>query len=174
MAGGRKFFGCSSHTSPKIKPINSFSGNFQYSFTFIQRRNERKVLEGKYEEQLKIAIDDTEHMFRTTGDKILHRDSKSTAINFQRSTKKDVSPKKHTLRGPGKKYTSGSEKTKKAEEEGTICPSKPEIRKVESEKDDSDFECYNKSGTHRHRQKIHRRMTGTDITTEQIGRRRNR
>ena len=38
---------------------------------------------------------------------------------------------------------SASEKAKKTKEERTI--SKPKIRKVESDDDDSDFECYNKS-----------------------------
>ena len=39
------------------------------------------------------------------------------------------------------------EKTKKAEEEGTMSASKPKVRRVESDEDDSHFECYNKSDT---------------------------
>ena len=41
---------------------------------------------------------------------------------------------------------STTEKAKEAEEERTISASKPKVRKVESDEDDSDFECYTKSG----------------------------
>ena len=37
-----------------------------------------------------------------------------------------------------------SEKTKKAEEEGTISASKRKVRTVESNEDNSDFACYKK------------------------------
>ena len=68
----------------------------------------------------------------------------SRLFKFQRWTNKDVSPKKHTLRGPGGKYVSASEIPQKMEER-TISMSKPKVRKVESAEDDCDFECYSKS-----------------------------
>ena len=102
-------------------------------------------MEGKFKQQPKIAIDGTEHALHTTDNNILHRKFISTPPKFQRSPKKDVSPKKHALRGPGGKYVSASEKAKNVEEEGTILASKPKVRKVESDEDGSDFECYNKS-----------------------------
>ena len=52
---------------------------------------------------------------------------------------------KSTLRGPGGIYVNASEKTKKAEKGGTISASQPKVQKVESNEEDSDFDCYNKS-----------------------------
>ena len=51
---------------------------------------------------------------------------------------------KSTQRGPGGKYMNASEKAKKAEE-GTISASKPKVQKMDSDEDESSFECYNKS-----------------------------
>ena len=99
----------------------------------------------KYEEQQKIAIDGTEHTALTADNKVLHRKLISTPPNFQKSPKKDVSPKKDTLRGHNGKNMSASEKPRKAEEEGTISTSKPKVRKVESDEYDSYFESYIKS-----------------------------
>ena len=101
-------------------------------------------MERMYKEQPTIAIDGTEHMFRTKDKKIIYQKLISTPLKFQKSPKKDISLKKHTLRGPGGKYMSASEKAKKTEEERTISASKPKFRKVESE-DQSDIECYSKS-----------------------------
>ena len=58
---------------------------------------------------------------------------------------KDVSPKKHTLRGLGGNYMTASEKSKKAEKGRTISLFKPKVPNVESDEDDSNFECCNKS-----------------------------
>ena len=65
-------------------------------------------------------------------------------MKFQTLPEKDKSLIKHQLRGPCGEYMSTSEKTKKTEE-GMISESKPEVWKVESDKEDSDFECYNNS-----------------------------
>ena len=92
-----------------------------------------------------MAVHGSQHTVRTSDKKILHRKLISTTLKFQRSPKKDVSPKNHKLRGLGGEYMSASGKTKKTEEEGTISASKPKVRKVESIEDNSDFECYKKS-----------------------------
>ena len=94
----RKIPCCSSHKSSKTNPIKTVSGNLQYPYTFLEKSE--KITEMKYEEQPKNAVD--EHTVRTT-DKILHRKLMSTPFNFQRWPKKDVSPKQHTLWGPGGK-----------------------------------------------------------------------
>ena len=145
MARKRKIPCCSSHNSPKGTPMRTVSGNFQYPYTFSQKSNQKKSLEGKSNEQPKIAIDGTEQTVRTTDNKILHRKLISRPLKFQKSPKKDISPKKHTLRRPGREYMSASENAKKAKEEGTISTAKPKVRKVESDEDKSGFEGYNKS-----------------------------
>ena len=73
MAKKRKFPCSSSHKSPKRKPIRPVSGNFQYLYTFLEKRNHKKSLEGMYKEQQRNTIDGTEHTIRTTDKKILHR-----------------------------------------------------------------------------------------------------
>ena len=107
---------------------------------------------------MKIAVDGTEHTVCTTNDNILHRKLESTPLRFHRSAGKDVSPKKHTLSGPGRKNLNVSEKAQKNEER-TISASKSKIRKVESNENESDFDCYNKkqqeARTCRHRQRSH-------------------
>ena len=55
-----------------------------------------------------------------------------------------MSPNKHQLRDPIGKYVSASEKTRKMEEV-IISESEPKVQKVESDKEDSDCECYDKS-----------------------------
>ena len=67
--------------------------------------------------QPKIAVDCTEHMVRTTDNKILHRKLISTPPKFQRLPKKDVSPNKPTLSGLSGKDVSASEKAQKVEEQ---------------------------------------------------------
>ena len=57
----------------------------------------------------------------------------------------DFSPSKHKLGGPGRKYVIGSERTQLMEE-GIIHESRPKVRKVDSDGEDSDFECYDQSG----------------------------
>ena len=49
------------------------------------------------------------------------------------------------MRASSEKYESDSEKAQKLEEV-TISASKPNVWKVESDEDDSNFECYNKFG----------------------------
>ena len=136
---------CSSHKSLRTKPIKPLSGNFQYPYTILERRNEREYWKENTRKCQKSPIDGTEPAVPST-DKKNHFGNKlvSTPRNFQRSPEKDFSPKKHTLRGPGGKCVSASEKAQKVEE-GTICASKPQIRKEESDEDNSDFDCYNKS-----------------------------
>ena len=55
-----------------------------------------------------------------------------------------MSPNKHKLRVPGGKYVSASEGAQLMEE-GIISEPKSKIRKVESDKQESDFDCYDKS-----------------------------
>ena len=52
-----------------------------------------------------------------------------------------MSPIKHQLRGPSGKYVSASEKARKVEE-GLTSETKPKVLKIESDKEDSDLECY--------------------------------
>ena len=101
-------------------------------------------MEGKYKEQLTIAVDGTEHTVRTADNKSLHLNSISTPIEFERSPVKDLSPNKHKQRGPRKKYASASQRTRLMQEV-LICDSKPKVRKVDSDEEDSDFECYDRS-----------------------------
>ena len=58
------------------------------------------------------------------------------------SLKKDMSLNKHQLSGPSGKYEP-SQKAQKLEE-GIISQSKLDVWKVDSDKKDSDFECYDK------------------------------
>ena len=55
-----------------------------------------------------------------------------------------MSPIGQKLRGPGGKYVSASERAQMMEE-GVISESKLRVRKVESDEEGSDFECYDKS-----------------------------
>ena len=66
-----------------------------------------------------------------------------TPIELHRSPKSDTSPNKHELRGLGGKYFSTSEKAQMVEE-GIISESKPKVRNLESDEEDSDFDCYDK------------------------------
>ena len=54
-----------------------------------------------------------------------------------------MSPNKHRLRGPRGKYVSASEKTGLIEE-GIISKSKPKVRKVDLEEEDSHSNCYDR------------------------------
>ena len=65
-------------------------------------------------------------------------------IELQRSPKKDLSSNKHKLRGPGAKYVSASKRARMMEK-GTISESEPIVRKVESDEEDSDLDCSDKS-----------------------------
>ena len=76
--------------------------------------------------------------------KILHRKLISTQRKLQRSPRIDVPLIKHTLKGPGGKDVSASEKARKVEDRA-ISASKLNVWKVESNEEDSCFECYNKS-----------------------------
>ena len=61
-------------------------------------------------------------------------------LKFRDHQKKMFHEKKRTLRGPGGKYLSASERTMKVEGGRTMSTLKPEIRKVESDEDKSDIE----------------------------------
>ena len=102
MARKKQIPYCSSHRSPRKKPVKLVSANFQYSLTFLGQKNQ-KSLEGKYKEQPKMAIDGMKHTVRTTDNSILHRKLLSAPIKLQKSPKKDVPPKKIQLREPGGK-----------------------------------------------------------------------
>ena len=132
------------------KPINLVSGNFQYRYTFLEKRNQKKSLEKKYKEQPIIAVNGTEHTVRTTGKETFHQKLISTPLNFQRSPKKDV--------WAGGKCVSASEKSKKVEK-GTISASKSKFQKVESDEDDNNFECYKISDGKRVHVDIHKDVT---------------
>ena len=56
----------------------------------------------------------------------------------------ETSPIKHQLRGLSGNYESASARERK-QKEGIIPKFNPKVRKVESEDEDSNFECYNKS-----------------------------
>ena len=139
-----KLFWGSFHKPPKRKPIKLVSGNFQYPYTILERRSQKKSLQMKYKEQSENAVDGTEYTARSASDTVLHWKLRSAPSKIQRSPKMDVWPSKHQLRGPSGKYVSASEKARK-EEERTVSASKAKVRKVESEKEDSGFEYYNKS-----------------------------
>ena len=111
---------------------------------FLKKAKQKRSLERKYEEQPRIAVDGTEHTVRSADKKILHRKLVSTPIASQRSPKKDLFPNMHKLRGLGVKYVSASERTRLMEE-GIISESKPKVRKVNSDEEDNDFECYDTS-----------------------------
>ena len=64
MARKRKTLCCRSHKSPKRRPVKPVSGNFNIDVHFL-KSNQKKSLEGKYKEQPRIAVDDTEHTVRT-------------------------------------------------------------------------------------------------------------
>ena len=55
-----------------------------------------------------------------------------------------MSPKKLQQRGPGRKNVSTSEKARK-QDEGIFSAFKPKVQKVESDEENSDFECFDKS-----------------------------
>ena len=55
----------------KDMPVKSFSGNFQYPYTFSGQEDQKDSLEGKHKERAKVAKDDTEHTIRTADKRIL-------------------------------------------------------------------------------------------------------
>ena len=134
-------------------------------------------MEVKYEEKPKFAVDGTIKRSVQQTIKLYTGNYNGTSLKFLRSPNKDVSPKNQTLRGPGGKYVSASQREKQKAEgtTRTTSASKPKVRKVESDEDNSDFECYIKSdGKQVHvdiDKRSHRRRTGTRNTTEKIGRR---
>ena len=98
----------------------------------------------KDNEQPRIAIDGTKHTVRTADNKSLHRKLISSPIDSQRSPKNNLSPNKHKLRGPGGKYVSASERTGLMVE-GINSESRPNVWKMDSDAEDSNFECYDRS-----------------------------
>ena len=93
MARKRKIPFCASHKSPKRRPVKPVSGNFPYPYTFFEKRNQKISLGEKNEEQPRIAVDGTEHTVRTAYNEISQQKLLSTPVEFQRSPKKDLSPK---------------------------------------------------------------------------------
>ena len=130
-------------------------------------------MEGKFKEQPRFAVDGTEDTVRTADRKVSHRNLLSTLIEFQRSPKKDLSSNKHKLRWPGGKYVIASEEARLLEE-GITSESKPKVGKVDSDEEDSDFECYDRSEGKQYlstsTKKNRGRQTNTGTATEQIGR----
>ena len=98
-----------------------------------------KIIGREYKEQPRIAVDGTEHKVRTADNKFFHGKLISTPIEFQRSPKKDLSPNKHNLRGPGGggKYVSASERTRLLDKR-IFSESRRKVRKVASDDKDSD------------------------------------
>ena len=101
MARKRKTPCCASHQSSKRRPVKPVSKNFPYPYTFFAKRNQTESLEPKNKKQPRIAVDGTEHTVRTVDNKNFERKIISTPSEFQRSPKKDLSPRKYNLRGPG-------------------------------------------------------------------------
>ena len=83
-----------SHKSPKRKLVKPVSGNFQNPLTSFEKRNHKKSMERKNEERPKIAVSCTEKTVRTAVNKIFHRELLPTSSDLQRSSEKDLSPKK--------------------------------------------------------------------------------
>ena len=87
-----------------------------------------------------MTVSDTQSVEQT----ILHRTLSKTPSNIQQSPKKDMSPNEHQMRGPSGKYVSASEKARKTGGRDIFRISrKATVLKVESDEEDSDFECYN-------------------------------
>ena len=110
----------------------------------MRKKIRKKLLEGKHKSQAKTAVDVTKQMIRTAFIENLHRKFLSKPVEYQRSPKKAMSPNEHKLRGPGGKYVNASERARFMEE-GIISQPKLTVRKTKSDKEESDFECYNKS-----------------------------
>ena len=70
-------------------------------------------LNEKNEAQPKNAIDGTHDIVRTAEKRFLLRKLLTTPVKFQESPRKDMSPNKRQLKGPGSKYASASEKARK-------------------------------------------------------------
>ena len=52
-------------TVAKRTPVKPVGESSQYPYKFFARRIQRKSVEGKYEEQPRIAVDGTKHAVRT-------------------------------------------------------------------------------------------------------------
>ena len=109
----------------------------------FSRKEIKKSLERKNKEQPRIAVDGTECTLRSANNKNLHRKLMSKLLEFQGSPKKDMSPKKQKLRETSGKYVSASERAQLIDE-GIISKSESKGWKVESDEEDSDFDCYDK------------------------------
>ena len=88
----------------------------------------------KKKEKAEIANYGTEHMVRTANNKTLHRKLVPTQVKLQGS------PKRHKQRKVRECVGTITE-TK----EGIICESKPKARKVDTDEEDTDIECFLKS-----------------------------
>ena len=69
-----------------------------------------------------------------------------------------MSPNKHKLRRPDEKYVSASERTRLVEK-GIFSESKPKVRKVDSDEQDSDFGCYDRSKGNRVHIDVDKKLT---------------
>ena len=130
--------------STKKRPIKPVSENFQYPYTFFEKRKQKKLFEGKYKQKPRFALDSTEHTVRTASNENLHQKLSLEPIAFQRSPKNNLSPNKHELRRTGGESVSASESAR-IMEEGIFPESEQKFRKVESDEVDSEFECYGNS-----------------------------
>ena len=103
----------SSLKSKTVKPVN---WNFQYRYTFLRNEVRKKSFEGKHKEQLRIAVDGTNHTAHSAANEISHRKLTSNPSEFQKIPRKDLSPNKHKLIGSVGRYVSASERARKMEE----------------------------------------------------------
>ena len=141
MARKRKVPCCTAHKSTKRRPVKPTSGNFQHSFTFFEKINPKKELEGKYKEQLRIGEDGTKHVVRSADYNCLQKKLKPYLVQFQRSPYKNVSPNEHNMSGPVGKCVRASERASMMEE-GLISYSKTIVWILKSDEDGKNFECY--------------------------------
>ena len=106
------------------------------------KKNSESSLEGKNRTTKKV-IEGIKHTVCTAGKKALHRRSFSTGVSFKKSSKNGMSSNKHKLCRRNAKCKSASEKAWK-QDESFFSESKPRVQKIESNGDDSNFECYDK------------------------------
>ena len=98
---------------PKKK--NSVS---EFPFKFVEKKYNRKSLEGKFQTEIQTAISGTEHTITTDCGKVIHRKHISGPLVFQTEKKKERAPQigdkitpksRHCLRGVEGKYIQWNE-----------------------------------------------------------------
>ena len=100
MAKKKKTLCCSTHRPPK-KTSKSGSWKVWIPVVVYWDGKSQKIVDGRYREKAKVAIDDTEHMIRTADSKTSYKNLLSTPVLIQKSSKRDPLQNKHNLRGPG-------------------------------------------------------------------------